>query len=303
MFKLPNRKVIIKPVLWEGSLPSGHSGVWLNDGAILEVTVPTARATGELINPLTAEEMEFFESGASGMDFSPGDLNPYRKPDMKNGIIPFWYRHSVVIRKPDTSTTNDTELMTLELNKPIDYLNYKLLLANVGSGGMVAPDWEARYDQATHKLVLVEEGYAAESKATVAADRIEAYGIFAKMQHSQVKMYEFLSVYWLENPTAMKPGVDAKLPVMVAQVEDIITNNTKKFLEIVDQDYESKLLIHNGVKAGVLKLIGSTFVLLPDETPVGGSLKEVILYFKDEKHQEDRLKLIAQTETEVKVKK
>lgn len=295
MFKLPNRKVLVKPVLWEGWLPSGHSGAWLNDGAVLEISVPIDRYTGELRNPLTAEEIEFFEDkDVSGMDFNKGDLNPYRKPDYKNGVVPFWYRHTFNVRKPDTATTNDTVLTTLDLSKPIDYLNYKLLLANKGSGGIVADDWETRYDQATHRVVLVDDGYESESVATRASHRIEAYKEFAKIQHSQPKLYEFLSVYWLENPTAMRPDADTKLPVLVAQVEEIISTNAVKFLDVINSDYENKLLIHKGVRAGVLRLMGSVFVMMPDEIPVGSSLKEVILYFKDEKHQEDRLKLIAQ---------
>jgi hypothetical protein len=267
----------------------------LNDGAVIEISVPISRQTGELFNPLTQDEIKFFEDKSlSGMDFNPGDLNPYRKPDERNGIIPFWYRHTFSIRKPDTATTNDTVLAELDLSRPIDYLNYKLLLANKGSGGIVSDDWETRYDQATHRLVIVEEGYETDTKATVAADRIKAYGIFDKLQHSQTKLYEFLSVYWLENPTSIKPSVDTKVPVMVALVGDIVNNSPNKFIEIVEQDYENKLLIHNGVRSGVLKIIGNTFVLMPEEIPVGSSLKEVILYFKDERHQEDRLKLIAQ---------
>ena len=301
MIELPKRKVLVKPVLWEGWLPKGHSGSWLNDGAILEITVPTSRQTGELVNPLTQEELKFFEDKVlSGMDFNPGDLNPYRKPDYKQGSIPFWYRHSLAIKKSDTEITNDTVLLTLDLSLPIDYLNYKLLLANCGTGGIVCDNWENRFDQGSHKLVLVEEGYESESKATVASDRIKAYGIFAKMQNSQVKLYEFLSVYWLENPTAMRPSPDTNLQTLIAQVEDIISNNTKKFLEIISQDYENKLIIHNGIRSGVIKLIGSVFVLMPDEIPVGSSLKEVIIYFKDERHQEDRLKLIAQIDSESK---
>lgn len=299
MFKLPNKKILVKPVMWEGWLPKGHSGAWLNDGAVIEISAPIDRNTGELINPLTKEEVEFFEDrNASGMDFNPGDLNPYRKPDYKNDIIPFWYRHVYTVRKPDTATTNDTILSVLDLSKPIDYLHYKLLKANVGNGGVVSDNWETRYDQATHKLVLVEDNYETDTKATLASERIRAYELFGKIQHSQTKLYEFLSVYWLENPTAYKPEVDAKIAVMVSKVEEIISTNARKFLEIIEQDYESKLLIHNGVRAGVLKIIGNTFVLMPEEIPVGKSLKEVILYFKDERHQEDRLKLIAQIDAE-----
>ena len=58
-FTLPReRKVLVKPVMWEGWLEPTHCGAWLNDGAIMTITVPIARATGELINPLTAEEKD-----------------------------------------------------------------------------------------------------------------------------------------------------------------------------------------------------------------------------------------------------
>ena len=68
----------------------------------------------------------------------------------------------------------------------------------------------------------------------------------------------------------------------------------------MNDNYSDKLMIHNGIKLGILKIIGSTFVLMPDETPVGNSLKEVILYFKDDRHQEDKLKLVAQIDSTTK---
>lgn len=297
MIELPKRKVLVKPVVWEGWLPSGHSGAWLNDGAVMLITVPLSRGTGELINPLTAEEQEFFEDKSkSKMDFNVGDLSPYKKPDDRSGIIPYWYRKEVVIRKPDTVVDSTTVLATLDLSNPEQYLEYKILLANSGTGGIVATSWESRYDQGTHRIVLVEEGYDSESKARTAEDRIEAYKILGKISTSQRKLYEFLSVYWLENPGSAKPSIDAKVDFMLAQVEEIISKNPKEFARIMKDDYEDKLLIHNALRLQVLRIIGNTFVLNPDDKVLGSSLKEVILYFKDERHQEDRLKLVAQVD-------
>jgi len=302
MGALPKRIIHVKPVVWEGWLHKGHSGVWLNDGAIMAITVPVSRSTGELINPLTKEEQEFFEDRSRcGMDFAPGDLSPYKKPDPKDGKIPYWHWKEVIIRKPDTIVDNDTVVLTLDLSIPEKFLEYKILLANSGPGGIVAKNWESRFDSGDHKLVIVEEGYDVETKVSTAADNIAAYKLFDKIQTSQTKLYEFLSVYWLENPTASaKPSIDAKIPFMVAQVEDIIKANAKKFVSIMTSDYQDKLMIHDAIRLGVLKLIGNTFVLMPDEIPVGSSLKEVILYLKDERHQEDRLKLIAQITAESK---
>lgn len=302
MFTLPKKKVLVKPVVWEGWLPKGHSGAWLNDGAIMTISVPISRASGELINPLTPEEQEYFEDSVkSGMDFSKGDLSPYKKPDYKNDKVPYWYWKEVVLRKPDTIVDNDTVLTVLDLSIPDQYLDYKILLANSGYGGIVANGWDTRYDDGSYRIVLVEDGYDVETKASTAQDNIEAYKLFDKIQHSQEKLYEFLSVYWLENPrTTVRPSIDAKVPFMVAQVEDIISKKAKDFVSIMNDNYSDKLMIHNGIKLGVLKIIGSTFVLMPDETPVGSSLKEVILYFKDDRHQEDKLKLVAQIDSTTK---
>lgn len=298
MITLPNRKVLVKPVIFGGWLDKGHSGAWMNDGAVMQITVPTSRATGELINPLTDEEREYFEDkGKSGMDFAPGDLSPYKKPDERTGYQPFWYSKTVIIRKPTTIVTGDTVLMELNLSIPTDYLNYKILLANVGPGGVVAKDWESRFDQTSHRLVLVEEGHDADELSRTAQNKIDAYELFKKISKSQAKLYEFLSIYWLETEGGTKPSIDAKLEYMISQVEKIITENPVKFIKIMKDDYEDKLIVHKGISLGAIQIVGKTFVLMPEETPMGNSLKEVTLWIKDERHQEDKLKLLAQIDS------
>jgi len=292
---LPNRKVLIKPVVWEGWLNKNHSGAWLNDGAVMTITVPLSRGTGELINPLSKEEQEFFEDKSrSGMDFNQGDLSPYKKPDERTGVTPYWYRKEVIVRKPNTIVDTNTVVGQLDLSNPEQYLEYKILKANTGIGGIVAKSWEERFDQGTHRIVLVEDGYDSETKARTAEDTIKAYGMFGKISKSQTKCYEFLSVYWLENAGSVKPSVDAKIDFMLPQIEDIIKTNPKEFVRIMEDNYEDKLMVHNALRLNFIKIYGSTFVLLPEEKPMGTSLKEVVLYFKDDRNQEDKLKLLAQ---------
>jgi len=118
--------------------------------------------------------------------------------------------------------------------------------------------------------------------------------MFGKISKSQTKCYEFLSVYWLENAGSVKPSVDAKIDFMLPQIEDIIKTNPKEFVRIMEDNYEDKLMVHNALRLNFIKIYGSTFVLLPEEKPMGTSLKEVVLYFKDDRNQEDKLKLLAQ---------
>lgn len=62
-FKLPNRKVLIKPIVREGKwLGKSHSGNFMYDNTRMFVTVPRSGETGRLIDPLTPAEREFLRA-------------------------------------------------------------------------------------------------------------------------------------------------------------------------------------------------------------------------------------------------
>ena len=46
---------------------------------------------------------------------------------------------------------------------------------------------------------------------------------------------------------------------------------------------------------GIIKMNGPLF-LTADNIPLGNSLKEVMLYYRDDRHSEQKMKLIAQIE-------
>jgi len=274
-------------------LSKNHSGNFMYDNSKMVLTVPLSGQTGQLINPLTAEETAFFENKElSRMDFSPGDLSPYKTPDRKNEVIPYWYKKEIVITKNDGVLTEDTVLMELDLNNPVDYIDYKVLLANSRYGGTVAPSWEKRFDQGTYRIALVDSEYRSESESNRAKKLAEAFKFFTPIMNSQVRMYEFLMVYWLENRNSTKPSKDSNVNWLSSEIQKLIDNELNKFLKTVNSNYEDKLLLHQAIEAGALTLSGNTFVTV-DGLPVGNSISEAILYFKDERNQEQRLKLLA----------
>jgi hypothetical protein len=294
MFSLPKRRVLVKPILREGKwLSKGHSGNFMYDNAKMLITVPLSEQSGQLLNPLTTEEVEYFENKeVSGLDFNKGDLSPYKKPDAKHESIPYWYAKEIIITKNDGVLDEDTVLLELDLSNPLDYIDYKVLLANSRYGGVVAPSWDKRYDQGTYKIALVDSEYKSESESNRAKKLAEAYKFFTPIMNSQIRMYEFLMVYWLENKNSAKPARDSNVNWLSSEIQKIIDNSVDKFLKTVNSNYEDKLLIHQAIEAGALNLVGNTFVTV-DGVPVGNSISEVILYFKDERNQEQRLKLIA----------
>lgn len=292
VFKLPNRKVLIKPITREGKwLDKGHSGNFMYDNAKMYITVPISK-TGNLVDPLTPEEREFFESKTSGLDFNPGDLSAYKRSNHKTEDYNYWSTYSYVISKSETVVTDNSILATLDLSNPVDYIAYKVLLSNSGAGGIVAPSWSARFDQGTYRIAVVDDSYEVEETATRASKKGKAYGFFNTIMNSQVQMYELLSVYWLENRDAAKPAPDSKIEWLRAEVEKIIENKLDIFLKLINTDFEEKLLIHKAINAGVIKREGNYFLNI-ENIPIGTSMSEVILYFKDERHQEEKLKLHA----------
>lgn len=300
-FKLPNKKVLIRPIIKKGKwLSEEHSGNFMYDNTKMIVTVPLNVQTGELIDPLTQEEREFFENKkVSGLDFEIGDLSTYKKSNPAKGEYNFWHTFEYRIIKNQSIVNNDTVLDQLDLSKPMDYIKYKVLLANAGTGGTIAPSWDARNDQGTYRVAVVDSEYEEETAASKLDQLTEAYGFAKKISRSHEKMFEFLSVYWLENRNASKPSADSTVEWLKAEINKIIDSNVEGFLAVINSNYEEKLMIHNGMKCGAIRRSGQNF-LLADGTPIGNTIAEAITYFKDERHNEEKLRLVAQIEANSK---
>ena len=296
-FYLPNKKIHIKPIIKKGKwLSEEHSGNFMYDNTTVIISVPINVHTGQLVDPLTKEEREFFEDKQrSGMDFKPGDLNIHKKTNQLTGEFNHWTLFEYRIHK-NQGVLNDASILdTLDLSNPVDYLKYKVLLTNGMPGGIIAPSWEKRFDQGTYRLALMDASVEDDLSANRADKLGKAYGFYNTINNSRTKMHEVISVYWLENRKAIKPEDDASIEWLKKEIVKIITENLDGFLNLIESNYEEKLLIHTGLKCGALRLNGKSFSTADGE-PIGDSLREAILYYRDERHNEKKLKLIAQIE-------
>lgn len=290
-FKLPNAKVLVKPILRKGVwLPEGHSGHFMYDNTQLGLMAPLDHLTGKLRNPLTLEEQKFFETEA-GLDFKPGDLSPYRKDS-------FWTDFKVVVRKTDTIVTDKTVLLTLDLSDPIQYLQYKVLLANSQpDGGLVAPSWEQREYSGTYRIALVHEGQQHADKAKKADKMKLAYKYLTKIDSSTEAMFDFLTVYYLENAKSKRPSEDSDKDYYYSEIQDLIDNDLEGVIGIIEDanNYDYKLLVHRGLKINALKMVGAR-IETAEGIPVGNSLYQAVQWFKDDRHQDEYLRLKNQIE-------
>jgi len=296
-FYLPNKKIHIKPIIKKGKwLSEEHSGNFMYDNTNVTITVPISATTGQLVDPLTKEEREFFEDKKiSGLAFNEGDLNVFKKTNHLTGEVNFWTMFEYRIHKNQGVLDDASILDTLDLSKPMDYIKYKVLLANGAAGGTISPSWDKRFDQGTYRLSLMDASVEDDISANRADKLGKAYGFYNTISNSRIKMHEVISVYWLENRKAIKPEDNANIEWLKKEIVKIITENLDGFLNLIESNYEEKLLIHEGLKYGALRLNGKSFQTADGE-PIGDSLREAILYYRDERHNEKKLKLIAQIE-------
>ena len=287
-FSLPNTKVHVKPILRSGRwLPDGHSGSFMYDHTSIGIQVPLDKDTGRLKNPLTPEEREFFENNAD-LDLEGGDLNPHRKKDN------FWHNFRVVIRKSDDIVTDKTVLMTLNLSDPIHYLQYKVLLLNSQpDGGLVAPEWDKRLASGTYRIALQHEGQQFTEKIKKADSMKKAYKYLSKIDSSSETMYDFLTIYYLENAKSKRPSENSDKDFYYSEIQDLIDSDLAGVVEIIDDtdNYDFKLLVHRGLKTGTLKMVGGGHIETMDGIPIGKSLYQCIQWLKDDKHQDEYLRL------------
>jgi hypothetical protein len=286
----PLKKTIIhvKPIIRAGKFVSkDHSGGFMYDGSALKVTPPLDKATGRVKIPLTKDEIAFFESTG---EF---DLGVLSSPD-------FWKKRDVRIVKEVTGamTENDV-LMTLDLSSTNDYVyKYSILRAATGLKGMVAPSWDERHASATYKVALVEEG--SQTKAlTQRAEKLEEVNkLYYKINKSEEKMYDFLSIFWIENANYDKPGERVGKEWLKGEIQRLIDERLEDVYKIVmdEANYEMKALIVKGVKVGALTYNEKLGIDTADGKHLGENISVAIRRLQDDKHQADLMKLKSQIE-------
>ena len=281
-FKLPNKKILVTPVRRKGSwLPANHAASFLFKESYYSVTVPRTNR-GELVNPLTEAEQEYFEGSVALLSLKTGDLSIHKTVTDKNGkqrLQNFWTDFKIKLKN---------EIMELDLSKPMDYLRYKVLLAN---SEIIAPSGAEKFKRGTYKFALVEQGWEDTEKVKSAKNKQTAYRAFGKMDSSPEKLKDFLSVYYTIKPGGKTIPVAAKLDFLIAETEKIVENDMSTFLDIVnDKDYDTKVMITKALRAKALEREGSAF-RTPEGKTIGQNLKEAISFLTNPLYSEEVIKI------------
>lgn len=245
---LRNETVVVRHIPRESRMVGNNPRHVLFGGmaesAYRKLTVPMLRS-GQLQNVLTDEEKDYLEQALGLPD---NGLSLYRTENN--------YWKSLYVRLEKTETR-------LNLSDPNDYIKYKVLLANKN---LVCPDLKTlqEYPKATYEYVIVAEGEESKANMSRLNARKEAYKEYGKIEGNK----DILRLI-VESMTARPVASSTRVEQLAEQIDTLIENDAKTFLTIVqDPLLKTKVLIRNGIEAGVIADRGGMLYMRADNHPL-----------------------------------
>lgn len=249
-----NNKVTLKPIKKHGWLPEDHDGSIRYSRCFERLTVQSQRGTGILNTGLTEEDERRLENK---MNMNSGTLSRYNTD--------YWNKFYIDV------PSNGKELDT---KNPKEELIYLVLKAHQ----RVANSELERFDSpfAEYIMTSVEQEAKVENKKSKL--KRKAYKRFSNM--STTEMANVLKVM------GKRAGADASVDFIEAQLDKIVTDNPKGFLETVDDPtFELRAFIDDCLKERVLVKNGTKYTL-PGGDVVGFTLEQAIEYLQNPDNQE-----------------
>lgn len=251
---LRNERVIVRFVPSPNALVRSKGHVLdggMSENAVREFVVPKFSSTGAFKNVLTNNEKTFLEQ-AMGLEYNA--LSVYRKNDNfwsdsnPNGI------GKVTLRKQDNY---------LDLSNPVDYIKYKILLANEN---YIAPSLQALEDnpKATYQFVIISEN--AEATANLSRNEgimkcYEEYGAIRNDAGMLRVLLELLSGRPLSAQT--------KIDFLQGKVIEYIQKDPRNFLRFIqDELLPTKVLIKKCLDAGIISKRNDAYYLTDGDRPL-----------------------------------
>ena len=223
-------------------------------GSKVKITTPLLRSGG-FADVLTKDEKAFLEYKL-GLD--PNALSVHNKNNN------FW---SDADNDTNKTGIGRVELIKgdtpLDLSNPIDYIKYKILLANKD---IIAPSIQALQDKpkATYKFVIVSENDTAKAANTKVTLKAQAYMEFGKINGDKDKMRIII-----ETIDGRPTSQDSKVEYLQGKVGELIEANTKMFLQVVkDPLLDNKVLIRKAIDAGIIANRGNYLYIRKDNQPL-----------------------------------
>lgn len=248
--------------------------------------VPRLRSTGLYKNILTKSEKAYLEYI---MGLEPGALSIYKKDNN------FW----------DDSNPNGVGRVTLhkqdnylDLSNPVDYIKYKILLAN---DDKIAPSIEELEDRpkATYEFVLVSENAVTEHNLSKMEATAQCYMEFGAVKNDKETLRTVIELLE-KRPTA--PQI--KLDWLQGRINEYIQKDPRRFLSVItDNLLPAKVLIKKSQEAGLISWRNNLYYLRQDGSPLcemgeESTLTNAARYISAPKHADIKYMLEAKLKEE-----
>lgn len=285
---LRNERVIVRFVASPNALvqTKGHvlSG-GMSENATRSFVVPLLR-TGQYMNVLTKNEKDFLERA---MGLEPNALNVYRKTDN------FWDDTNaqgigrVTLHKQDNY---------LDLSNPVDYIKYKILLANKDQIASSLQELEER-PKATYQFVIISENAEAKSNLSKMDATMQCYTEYGAIREDKDTLRVVLETF-----DKRPQSQNVKLDWLQGKVNEYIQKDPRRFLQIItDELLPAKVLIKKCIEAGLISWRNNLYYLKADGSPLcelgeDSTLNNAARYISSVKHTELKYQLEAQLKEE-----
>lgn len=285
---LRNERVIVRYILRPSSMVPNKNHVLyggMAETAIRRFTVPRL-SNGSFKNVLTNSEKEYLEK-VLGLE-----LNALSVHNRKNN---FWDDSNpegfgrVELHKQDNY---------LDLSNPMDYIKYKVLLANKEQIASSMQELEDK-PKATYQYVIISEN----AETAINLKRVDAtkncWKEFGKIEDDADTLRTVIELIE-RRPLAPK----TKLDFLQGKVSELIENDPRKVLSVLKDEYlPAKVLIKKSVEKGLISWRNDLYYLREDGHPLcelgeNSTLNNAAKYIASAKHQELKFKLEAQVKEE-----
>jgi hypothetical protein len=149
------------------------------------------------------------------------------------------------------------------LSNPNDFIKFKILKHN---DDFIAPNLEALQNnpKATYEYVMIQEGEESKVNRKRVNTTQAAWKEYGKIENDPDTMRVVIETI-TAHPIASTMSVDS----MVSKIDELIQNDAKMFLKVVqDPALSTKVLIRNGIEAGVIVNRGGQLYLRDGNQPL-----------------------------------
>ena len=267
---LRNETVTVRHIPKEGGMVTNPKHILyggMAEGATRTFVVPRLRS-GEFVNVLTNQEKAFLEE-AMGLEYNA--LSSIRRVDN------FWSTVSVRLTKQDNY---------LDLSSPMDYIKYKVLLANKD---YIAPSLQALQDnpKATYQFVIIAEGEESKHTKDNMSTLMKCYKEYGKIENDAYTLRVII-----ETIDGRNTAPNSKLEFLQSKINNLIQADSKLFLRVITDPYlNTKVLIRKAVEAGIISNRDNHYYLREGNVPLCEANEESTLavaakYLNMPKHQD-----------------